>query len=190
MTFIFRRSIFFSIVFVFFTHAFANAGEFKAKDVSIKWVCSYQNETSDIPCKNFSQKIQFFKGGRVLLQDNGYFCENENRLNRVTYDVFQNKTTNGSFLCKTKHFDFFIQYRVKFRVSNKKISYSVKGKVKERVRREGQFSRQKISFSTSVDIQFESSRCFARRSYQLKETIGGIPKRNIMYRYVGRDCSV
>lgn len=159
--------------------------------IEIAWKCVSRQREARYPCANSTQRIRLFKNGRVLLQDRGVLCKNEQRNNRSTYEAFINRGTRGKFLCKNGDFDFEISYSSSVKSKQTEFNYTLKGLLTEKVRAGGVNTGQKLSFTTSVKVEINGSRCYATRSYRFSERFNGVPRvSGAHYNYVSTNCTI
>ncbi|GLR49910.1 hypothetical protein KYK30_30080 [Shinella yambaruensis] len=155
-------------------------------DILVNWKCRTQQSSFGEKCKNFTQRIRTFEGGRVQLQENGFFCGNERRGNEVGYDAFLNRRASGSFLCHDGSVKFEIRYSTSVTFNETSLIYKVSGSAKDVTA--GVRSSQKVHFENKVSIVFSKQGCRGERFYRISQGSAGIPMGSTTFKFEALSC--
>lgn len=160
------------------------------KTITISWKCMSNQRDPRYPCVSSTQRIVFFTDGRVLLQEKGPLCLNENSGNRRTYDAFLNRSASGRFVCSDSGFDFEISYSTSVDSNKSTFDYVLSGNLRQKLGKGDVDTGQRLAFKTRVNVKMNGSNCTATRSYSFSEYFGDIPRiANANYRYISTSCS-
>lgn len=172
---------------IFYTPASPVMAASPGFDVRINWKCRAQQSTFGEKCRNFTQRIRTFEGGRIQLQENGFFCGNERRGNEVGYDAFLNRRTSGTFLCHDGSVKFQIRYSTSVTFNETSLTYKLSGSAKDVT--EGVRSAQKVHFENKVSIAFSKQGCRGERYYRISQGSAGIPMGSTTFKFDALSCN-
>ena len=155
-------------------------------DVRVNWKCLGKRSDFGEKCQNFTQRIRTFEGGRIQLQENGFFCGNERKGNEVGYDAFINRRTSGSFICQDGSVKFKISYITSVTFDGTSLTYKLSGSAKDVT--EGVRSPQRVSFQNNVKILFSKQGCRGERRYKISQNSAGIPMGSTNFKFEASSC--